>query len=410
MHDLRKQALGLESGKTMSRKARSKLGTPSPGGSRSNSAAPSRSGSRVPSRNVSDDEGDFSDGTQWSTNSIDEMIAPGEADDEASETWISDLNDRMNEIIDRKRSSAEGREQTLVSFISHLMRHFAQDQIKHKMGELVPSILKSVKSGQTERETVLALRALGMILITDPRDEVYDTVADTFKRSINDGEYAAVKIAGIRSLSAATFYGGASTEEVEEVMDLFLDIVSSDGAVVEAPDNAEIVTAALEEWGFLATQLEDMEETTEAAMDTFVDQLESGDVDVQVAAGENIALLFEKSYTDVEPGDDVEKLDPNDRLSKKDRKQLHTAFADIAHTVEKPTRGPRYSTALDEDGREYGSRMKVNLGAGSIMTIDAWWKLARFQGLKRLLQAGFLVHYEFNEAVYESLPVVVDDE
>ena len=112
MHDLRKQALGLESGKTMSRKARSKLGTPSPGGSRSNSAAPSRSGSRVPSRNVSDDEGDFSDGTQWSTNSIDEMIAPGEAEDEASETWISDLNDRMNEIIDRKRSSAEGREQT----------------------------------------------------------------------------------------------------------------------------------------------------------------------------------------------------------------------------------------------------------------------------------------------------------
>ncbi|GAB1737456.1 hypothetical protein NU219Hw_g1596t1 [Hortaea werneckii] len=446
MHDLRKQALGLESGKTMSRKARSKLGTPSPGGSRSNSAAPSRNGSRVPSRNVSDDEGDFSDGTQWSTNSIDEMIAPGDADDEASETWISDLNDRMNEIIDRKRSSAEGREQTLVGFISHLTRHYAQDQIKHKMGELVPSILKSVKSGQTERETVLALRALGMILITDPRDEVYDTVADTFKRSINDGEYAAVKIAGIRSLSAATFYGGASTEEVEEVMDLFLDIVSSDGAVVEAPDNAEIVTAALEEWGFLATQLEDMEETTEAAMDTFVDQLESGDVDVQVAAGENIALLFEKSYTDAEPGDDVEKLDPNDvetghgqptmikrytvyrqkpllqstldslakasskRLSKKDRKQLHTAFADIAHTVEKPTRGPRYSTALDEDGREYGSRMKVNLGAGSIMTIDAWWKLARFQGLKRLLQAGFLVHYEFNEAVYESLPVVVDDE
>jgi len=30
--------------------------------------------------------------------------------------------------------------------------------------------------------------------------------------------------------------------------------------------------------------------------------------------------------------------------------------------------------------------------------------------LKRLLREGFLVHYEFNQVVYESLPVVVEDE
>ena len=241
-----------------------------------------------------------------------------------------------------------------------------------------------------------------------------------------------------------TFYGGATVQEVEEIMDFFLDIATSDGAVVEETDNGEIVTAALEEWGFLATQLDDMQDTTEAAMETFVDQLESGDVDVQIAAGENIALLFEKSYTEAESDDEDEDADMNGddthangprmvkrytvyrqqhllqqtlgdlakasskRLSKKDRKQLHLAFADVLHTVEKPTRGPRYSTALDEEGREMGSRMKVALHGGAKMTIDEWWKLHRLNGLKRLLQGGFLVHYEFNQVVFDSLPVMVE--
>lgn len=62
MHDLRKQVL-LESGKTVSRKARSKQasGVTSQNGSPSGS----RNASRAASRNASDDEDEFSDGTEW---------------------------------------------------------------------------------------------------------------------------------------------------------------------------------------------------------------------------------------------------------------------------------------------------------------------------------------------------------
>lgn len=447
MHDLRKQALGLESGKTMSRKARSKIGTPT--SSRGNSRATSpRGGSRVASRNASDDEGDyFSDGTAFSTNSIDGMISPGEVDSEAPEAWHQDLGDNINEIVDRKRSSVQGREEALIRLCALLTRHFCKEEIEGRMGELVPALMKSIKSGVTERETVLALKAMTLVLITDPRDTVYDAVSGPMKQCINDGQHTSAKVAAIHSLSVVTFYGGAATEEVGNIMDFLLDIVSSDGAVIGEDDNADIVAAALEEWGFLATQLDDMEESTEVAMETFVDQLESGDVDVQVAAGENIALLFEKSYTEAESDDDEPEEDDNHhtanghsgprmikrytvyrqqhqltsslsslakasskRLSKKDRKQLHLVFSDILTTVEKPTRGPRYSTALDEDGREFGSRMKVAVHGGGKMTIDHWWKLHRLNGLKRLLQAGFLVHYEFNEVVFDSLPVIVEDE
>ncbi|QIW94872.1 hypothetical protein AMS68_000390 [Peltaster fructicola] len=443
MHDLRKQAL-LESGKTVSRKARSKAGTPA--SSKNVSPLASRSGSRVASRNASDDEGELSDGTQWSaTNSIDEMLAsPDVESDPFSDTWMAELHDRIEQICDRKKSSVQGREESLNAFSLILMRHYAQSFIRSRTTELIPAIIKCVKAGQTEREVVLALKALALILITIPDETIYDSAQDIIKNTITDAQHPTAKLAAIRALGVVTFYGGASTEEVEATMDLLLEIASSDGALIEEADNADIVTASLEEWGFLATQLDDMEQATEAAMDTFVDQIDSSKASVQIAAGENIALLYEKSYTELESDEEPSSDEDDDdeasgprmikrytvyrqkeqleqsledltkgsskRVSKKDRKAIHTAFADILNTVEKPTRGPRYSTALDEDGREFGSRLKIAIHGGGRMTIDTWWKLLRLNALKRLLQGGFLEHYEKNEVVFESLPVIVEDD
>ena len=442
MHDLRKQVL-LESKKTTSRKAASKAHTPA--GSKPTSPTQSRVGSTAPSRNASDDESEASD---WGNSSIDELLSEG-ADDTPQDALTADLYQRIEQILDKKRSSTEGRELTLNAFTTDLIRHYSKPEIQSRMSDLLPAVLKCVKAGQSEREIALGLKAIALMIITVPSDTIYDAVANPIKSAISDSQHPTVKVAAIHAMSVATFYGGASTEETEDIMEFLLEIVSSDGASIEEPDNAEIVTAALEEWGFLATQLDDMEDATEPAMDTFVDQLESSDSRVQIAAGENIALLFEKSYTEVESDDDSadeEELEEarrtggnasermikrytvyrqqhnllkaleeltrasSKRMSKKDRKAIHAAFQDVLNTVEKPTRGPRYSTALDEDGHEYGSRLRVRIHGGGKMLIDKWWKLARLNALKRLLQGGFLTHYERNEVVFESLPVIVEDD
>ncbi|KAK4552607.1 hypothetical protein LTR86_010251 [Recurvomyces mirabilis] len=449
--DLRKQA--LESGKTVSRAARSKLTTPS--SSRANSATPSRVGSRVPSRNASDDDEDgLSDTTQWSTASIDEMISPPggggeELEGEGTDAWVGVLDSRMEEIVERKRSSVQGREEALRMFCALVTRHYAAESLQGRTGELVAAMLKSVKGAGSEKEVVLALKALALVVVTEPSDEVYDAISGPVKTCISDSAFPAAKVAGIRCLSVATFYGGATVEETEGVLEFLLDIVSSDGAVVGEMDNSAIVTAAIEEWGFLATQMEDLEEGTETAMETFVEQLESASAEVQIAAGDCIALLYEKSYTDAESDDepaeeDEDEDEPNGHnhgprmvkrytvyrqehqllttltalsklsskhLSKKDRKQLHITFSDILTTVEKPTRGPRYSTALDEEGREMGSRLKVAVGrgGGGRMTIDKWWKLHRLHGLKRLLGEGFLVHYAGNQVVFDNDEVEMEE-
>lgn len=284
-------------------------------------------------------------------------------------------------------------------------------------------------------------------MVTEPSDTIYDSIAGPVKLIITDSEQINAKISAIHALGVATFYGGASSDGTQEVMDLLLEIVASDGHFIDAPDNADVVTAALEEWGFLATQLDEMEDGSEEPMDAFVEQLESTDVNVQVAAGENIALLYEKSYSEREEDEEPEHKEGEDsddedatavdmvkrynvyrqehqlvqlleslskasskRMSKKDRKSLHTNFADILNSVEHPTRGPRYSTAIDAmTNKVYGSRMKVSMGGKNTVTIDKWWKLIRLKALKRVLQGGFLIHYEDNGVVFDSLPVILDE-
>lgn len=445
MHDLRRQA--LESGKTVSRKARSKAAsaTSSRANSALNSPAQSRGNSRNPSRHGSDEEDDMSDGTAWSTNSIDDILN-GDDVELAPDAWKANLHDRIAQIVDRKRSSTEGRADTLNGFAHILMARFAKDDVESHVSELLPSILKSIKAETSERETVNALKALTALVITLDSDDIYDSAADTLRRIISNSESVQTKVSAIHALGMAAYFGGASEEEAEDVMAFLLEIVESDGLSVDAHDEGTVVVAALQTWGFLATEMDDMEDATQAAIEVFVEQLESADSEVQIAAGENIALLYEKSYTPLEDDEEVsEDADSDDedaphdgekmvkrytvyrrqdqlihtldelanvstrRISKKDRKNLHSSFADVRNSVEKPTRGPKYSTALDQEtGRAYGAgRMKVKINRDVEVRIDKWWKLQRLNALRRALQGGFVHQYDENEAVSRCLPFSV---
>ncbi|KAI9671951.1 MAG: hypothetical protein M1817_003497 [Caeruleum heppii] len=459
MHDLRRQA--LESGKTVSKKAKSKHS------SQASSPARSPATSRVASRNASrhgsdEEEGNLSDETSWrlvislitsvlhsvadaslaSVNSIDEILSMDDPN-LATDAWVEELGDRIQQIVDRKRSSVAGREESLAAYCRILTCKYAKEELDGKIDGLAVGFLRSVKAESSEKETVLALRALALTLVTDPSDSIYDLIFDPLKRSINDSESFVVKAAAIQTLSTATFYGGASLDETQAIMDYLLEVIESDGLSVDAGDSSGVVTAALEEWGFLATQLDDLEESSQEAMEAFVEQLESSHPGVQIAAGENIALLYEKSYTELEDDEEIESSDDEDpanelsrdgprmvkrydpyrrpdqlkhllstlatvssrRISKRDKKCLHTNFADILNSVENPTRGPRYQNALNhETGKRYGSRMNVRIHRTGVMRIDRWWKLLRLQALRRVLGGGFVGHYEKNEVVFDSLP------
>ncbi|KAH8723377.1 IFRD domain-containing protein [Phaeosphaeriaceae sp. PMI808] len=443
MRDLRRQA--LESHKTVSRKARSRVasGASSKVNSTTASPAQSRAASRTRSRQVSDEDEEYlSDGTAWSTNSIDEILN-GEDVDVAEDAWKSELRTRIEQISNLKRSSTEGRAESLHAYAHILMARYARDEIGSHVSDLLPSILRSIRQETTERETVQALKALAVTVVTLDSDTIYDDAADLLKQSIESSESIEVKVNAIYTLGIAAFFGGAGDEEILDIMALFVEIIESDGNSVGAKDEGNVVVAALEQWGLLATEIEDLEEETETAIEAFVEQLNSNDASVQIAAGENIALLYEKSYTvqeedeevsDTEDPDDPEAVKngnkmikryqvyrrqdqllhtldqlaniSNRHISKKDRKTLHSSFADIRNSVEKPTRGPSYSTALDQEtGRAYGGgRMKVRINKNLEVRIDKWWKLQRLSALRRTLKGGFIYHYDQNDVVSTALP------
>ncbi|KAF2848406.1 hypothetical protein T440DRAFT_470266 [Plenodomus tracheiphilus IPT5] len=442
MRDLRRQA--LESHKTVSRKARSRVVSTAASKSNSTVASPSQSRAASRTRQVSDDDEDYlSDGTAWSTNSIDDILN-GEDVDIPEDAWKSELNTRIEQITNLKRSSTEGRAESLNAYAHILMARYAKDEVELHIGELLPSMLRSIKQETTEREAVKALKALAVTVLTLDSADIYDDIADQLKRSIQSSGSVEIKANAIYTLGLAASFAGAGDDEILDIMNFFLEIIESDGASVEAQDDGDVVIAALEQWGLLATQIEDLEEETEAAAEAFVEQLESADSGVQVAAGENIALLYEKSYTAVEADDEEpsDNDDPDDpefvkdgtrmirryqvyrrqdqllrtleelasvstrRISKKDRKTLHSSFVDIRNSVERPTRGPGYSTALDkETGKARGAgTIEVRINRDVVVRVDKWWKLLRLNALRRALQGGFTYHYDQNETVSSVLP------
>ncbi|KGO65423.1 Interferon-related developmental regulator, N-terminal [Penicillium italicum] len=445
MPDLRRQI--FESGKTVSRKAASREAsrTNSPASSKQTSRQGSRNASRAPSDE--EDSGFLSDETSMSIGSLDD-----ENPEHDNPDWEQELGERIQEILDRKRSSVQGREEALQAFCRLTKYHYTVEEIHGAVPDLLAAFERSVRTEISVREATLGLRAIELLVISAFDNTVYENTEPLLTRTIRDSASPLVKTAAIHCLGACTVFGGAGEDGILEQMGFFLDIIASDGQSIDAADDPTIVTAALQQWGFLATEVDDFEEESEEAVQIFMDQLDSSDSNVQIAAGENIALLYEKSYSPQEDDEDEESADSNDdsdehehdndstsgpklvkrynayhntpelesqlqnlatihgkQISKRDKKSLHSNFASILTTVENPRRGPRYNTAIDQNtNRHYGSTLTVKIGRHGVMTIDRWWKWVRLTALRRILQGGFPEHYfQGNRSVLNSLPVMM---
>ncbi|KAL4757506.1 IFRD domain-containing protein [Aspergillus foveolatus] len=442
MPDLRRQV--LESGKTMSRKAASKEGSRRT--SRASSAQNSHHSSRNASRQASDDEdaGNLSDDTAVSLGSFDDFENVDVEKDNSN--WAQELLEVVDDILDRKRSSVLSREENYAAYCRLSKFHYVEESIRRRVPDLLAAFARSIKSETSVRETTLAMRALELLAITATDNTIFEHAEPLLTRTIRDSTSDAIKVAAIHCLGTCTMFGGGGDEAIEDQMTFFLDIVASDGQSIDAQDGAAAcVTAALQEWGFMATEIDDLESESEEYIQIFMDQLSSGDPSVQIAAGENIALLYERSYTPQEHWTDEGEEDSNGensldseseeqvyhtgpkrvkryspyhdtpelerqlqslatvhskRINKRDKRDLHKNFASIRATVADPRCGPMHS--------DHGSKLTVKIGRQGIMHIDRWWKWIRLNSLRRVLQGGFAVHYfEGNRAVLDNLPVMM---
>ena len=358
---------------------------------------------------------------------------------ESGEPGETPFRKALNELTDKKHNRVDRRERALISYIAYLTSQFVEDEVD--VSEVLPVLGKSIKA-DTENEVKLGLKALSMTSITTQDSQIYDGMRMSVESVIKHSDSPSVKAAGIHCLGAIAFWSGG-IDEILAQMGFFMEIVTSDGDSVDAFDNALVVTAAMEEWGFLATEIEDMEEFSEDAVDAFADQLESSAASVQIAAGENIALLYEKSYNQEDPEEmdsteyrRLRHLSPEDMpgeerysayhnkgriiqlmegiahvsgrgIKKSDKRSLHSSFASILATVENPTCGPSYNQTIDPlTNQVRGSYKTVKIDDDYAVRTDMWWKFLRLAAYKRLLGGGFRHHFaDGNPAVVDYLPV-----
>ncbi|CAJ2502483.1 Uu.00g098770.m01.CDS01 [Anthostomella pinea] len=429
MRDLRKKIL-LESGKTVSKKARTRpeSALATPGGS----PAASRVGSRVNSRYASDEEDPSDD--DYDDSLASSMINSEEGDEAATPlaSWTDRLRDRITELLDRKRSSAKGRENSLDAY-THLIRHHcATEEIENHFNELVPALLRSIRGGSNSDETLAAIKALTVTILSTESETVYDHVYSSLKGVCQDSDEASVKVEAIEAMGVATMCGGGSVTAAEELMEFLVEIIESDGHSIEAGDNGPTVAAALSTWGFVASNLDDLQDQSEEALQAFTDQLDSSDVEVQIAAGANIALIFEAAREYEEETEETWNLqydqhkllqrmtaltrESSKSISKQDRKLLHASFNSVLTSLEQG-KGPGYSTArrmasnphaggskadFNDEYKEYGYRQKIRIHNIS-MIIDTWSLSARVEMLKSILGGGLGIHYMGNPVVKDLL-------
>lgn len=453
MRDLRKKIL-LESGKTVSRKARAR--PDSNFGSTQTSPAGSRQTSRAPSRYASEAESSDDDDIN---DSMTNSVVDSEDGDIISD-WTDKLKGCINEILDRKRSSVKGRESYLAGYVHLTRHHFADTIVEGYLHELVPAILKSIRGGRNTEETLAGLKALIMTTLTTQSEGIFDQVYSSLQSVCESSGEEAVKVEAIHAMTVTSLFGGGLASADQELLDYLLEIIESDGQHVEAPDNGAVVTAALHSWGMLASGMDDLVQQAEPALEAFTEQLDSTDVDVQVSAGTNIALIFEtlrdynqemeeehdrkqeaavleakrnkqayvpEPYNPFDMQYDLHQIvqrigelaaESSKAVSKKDRRRLHQQFNSILTSLELG-KGPRYSTAgraprpSDRGGdRVYGNEKDVtqDLGYretirdenGTVLSIDSWSLWLRVAFLKKVFGGGFTTHWQSNPLVQET--------
>lgn len=421
-------------GKTVSRKAiksgrASASNTPrdSPMASLLTSPTHSNAPSRVGSE-ISDDD-DYEDEMSMSIDSGSSLV---EQNEDGTSTF--DAKQLIAELQDRKHNNSDTREQLLEVYIRVLRSRYTphtHEWLDESANALAELFLKAANRGLTARERLLSLQAYILTVGTSEDVDSFEHGNQILRQIIADDDDEDCQIHAIYAICFTVLYGGGAEEAAMDLMDYLVDIVQTDGESIEAHDSGPIVAAALQGWSFVASHVEDFSDNADLAMDAFVDQLDSTDVDVQSNAASCIALIFEASRNHEEETGQPFQLpyDPHrlrgrlselakhssKSVSKKNRRDLRETLNSVVTSLERGV-GPGYSTAgfapdksekrmgkVNEDGViEFGYRLKLRLGA-HVATIDSWSLYSRVDMLKLIFRGDLQKHVFDNPVVSECL-------
>ncbi|XP_077565457.1 interferon-related developmental regulator 1 [Stigmatopora nigra] len=340
----------------------------------------------------------------------------GEAnEDTAQEDFQYKLKGFIDSTVDK---SAKTRQGALDGLKTAMATRILYEFISERRMTITDSIERSLKKGKGEEQRAAASLACLLCIQLGSgieSEEVFKTLKTVFKNILADGTANMQgRQAVATSLGLCTLVAEDDVLDVRATMECFENLFTrsyakADGTCpsISAP-TSQLHTNALLSWALLLTictgnQLKDI---LNKHLPKLPRLLDSDDVNMRIAAGETIALLFElaRDMDSEFEFDDWEELcdklnalatDCNKHRAKTDKKKQRSVFRDVLKAVEEGD--------FQAESIRFGTER---------MTIDSWLKKRMYDAFREFVGSGMNYHLQANEFIRDVFqlgpPMLVD--
>ncbi|XP_026082381.1 interferon-related developmental regulator 1-like [Carassius auratus] len=326
----------------------------------------------------------------------------GEAEEMAQEDFQYKLKVYIDSTVDK---SAKTRQGALDGLKTAMATKILYEFICERRMTITDSIERCLKKGKgVEQCAAASLACLLCIQLGSgiESEEVFKTLKPVFKTILNDGA------ANIQARQAcATSLGLCTLVAEDDIMDVYATMESFESLFTHSyvredgsrpsvnPQTTQLHTNALLSWALLLTICtgSHIRAIAQKHLSKLPCLLENEDVNMRIAAGETIALLFEL-IRDVDPEFDYDGLEPlceklnalatdcNKHRAKTDKRKQRSVFRDVLKAVEE---GDFQSETI-----RFGTER---------MVIDSWVRKRTYDAFTEFVGSGMNNHLQANEFI-----------
>nr|XP_028602276.1 interferon-related developmental regulator 1 [Podarcis muralis] len=340
-----------------------------------------------------------------------------EVDEEATQ---EDLEYKLKGLIDLTMDkSAKTRQSALEGLKNALSSKILYEFILERRMTLTDSIERCIKKGKSDEQRAAA--GLACLLCVQlgsgiESEEMYKTLAPILKKILCDASASVqARQACATCLGVCCFIATDDITELYTTMECLENIFTKsyqkerNSNSISSPQNTVLHISALLAWTLLLTicPMNEVKKKLEMHLHKFPILLSCDDVNMRIAAGETLALLFELAretdgdffYEDMELLTQKLKAlatDGNKHRAKVDKRKQRSVFRDVLRAVEEHD----FPTETVKFGPER-------------MYIDCWVKKQTYDTFKEILGSGMQYHLQSNELlrnVFELGPPLMLDE
>lgn len=312
--------------------------------------------------------------------------------------YHEDFENKLLESIEGARQKgARARQACLLEVKKGLCRRYINDIIITRKETILDFVEKLLKKGQQEDRILSAAISCALcIQLGDGESlKIFDTLKPILISLINDDSVSpSARASAASALGLCCFIGA---EEMEDIADCLTALKVIFFKKVPADTSAHITFAnSLMAWGLLLTVASQsvVEEQIENCVPVICKLLELGGLNLRIAAGETVALMYELGrQSDVFFSGPVHKLydllrelanESGRHKGKREKRQQKSSFRDIWKSVE--SKIPPDETI--KFGMEY-------------IQMTSWTWLRRYNAFKDALGSGTNTHLESNMLLRE---------